>query len=390
MSAAAGPAPDFIAREITGVMVAGVIGVLIAGLQPQLLGALAEEGRLSAAQIGYVATIELLAMGLAAGVAGALLKPFRLRGITAIACCALALIDALTPLADAAGIIVARAAAGIMEGVLIWVAIGLIARMALPARWSGIYLAAQTLAQLALATLFAQAVIPAHGASGAFIGLALVSLAPLATLPVLPRAYPVLPRTDAPGGLPSLAGFVALAGVLFYLAFVVGVWVYIEPLAAQAGISPGVAAYAVPVSLGMQVAGASAATLFADRLRALPVILWASLANLVILYLLGNHPSATVLLVCVAAFGFLWLFILPFQVPIVIAADPTRRAAVLIAGAQLLGSSIGPLLASAVVSDRDVRGTLGLGAACIVVSLALITLVVWRVRPPSANAAEFA
>jgi predicted MFS family arabinose efflux permease len=130
--------------------------------------------------------------------------------------------------------------------------------------------------------------------------------------------------------------------------------------------------------------------LFADRLRALPVILWASLAYLVILYLLCNHASATVLLVCVAAFGFLWLFILPFQVPIVIAADPTRRAAVLIAGAQLLGSSIGPLLASAVVSDRDVRGTLGLGAACIVVSLALITLVVWRVRPPSANAAEFA
>lgn len=390
MSAAALPAPEFAAREIAAVMITGVVGVLIAGLQPQLLGALAVEGRLSAAQLGYVATIELLMMGLGAGLAGAVLKPVGLRGITLVASLVLALIDGITPLADAAWIIAARAAAGIAEGILIWIAIGLIARMAAPARWSGIYLAAQTLAQLVLATLFARAIIPAYGASGGFIGLALVSLLPVLTLTMLPRAYPLLPKTDVPGGLPSAAGFVALAAVLLYLAFVVGVWVYIEPLAIQAGVAPSIVAYAVPLSLAMQVAGASVATFFADRIPALPVLALASVANLAILYLLGNQPSAMILLGCIAVFGFLWLFVLPFQVPMVIAADPTRRAAVLIAGAQLLGSSLGPLVASAIVSDGDVRGTLWLGAGCILLSFTLVCVVSFRAQPGIARTIDLA
>ena len=73
------------ASAICAVMIVGIIGVLIAGLQPQLLGALAREGRLSDSQLGLTATIELLAMGLAAGATGLLIKPVRLRTITLLA-----------------------------------------------------------------------------------------------------------------------------------------------------------------------------------------------------------------------------------------------------------------------------------------------------------------
>ncbi|TPG20549.1 MFS transporter [Sphingomonas koreensis] len=364
--------PAMRAPAIAAILFVGVVGVLIPGLQPQLLGAMALEGRLSAAQIGLAATVELLAMGLAAGGAGAVLTIARLRPVCIGAALSLAAIDAATPWASGGAIIATRAAAGIPEGVLIWLAIGFIARTANPARWAAIYLLTQTLAQLALAGLLASVVLARGGSAGGFAMLAGISLAPLAVLPWLPRAYPPLDETQAAGDVPSLPGLVALTGVLLYLAFVVGIWVYLEPLGRQAGIGPGPLAYAVPLSLAMQVIGASAAAALAGRVRPLPVVLIATLLDLAILALLGASPSPLAFLALAAGFGFLWLFVLPFQVPLVIAADPSRRAAVLIAGAQLIGSSLGPLAASGLVSDADVRPTLWLGTICVIVSAGLM------------------
>jgi hypothetical protein len=360
--------------EIAAVLIAGVVGVLIAGLQPQLLGAMAAEGRLSAARLGQVATIELFAMGVGAGGAGAVLGIARLRPICAVATILLAAIDALTPLAGGAMILVARGAAGLAEGVLIWIAIGFIARTANPGRWAALYLLAQTLAQLALATLFGQGVLVAWGSAGGFAVLAVASLLPLFTLGWLPRCYPTLPESDGPAGLPSAGGMAALAGVLLYLAFIVGVWVYIEPLATQAGIAPATLGYAVPLSLAMQVLGAGTAALLAERLPPFTVIAGTTILDLAIVAVLAAHPAPPLFLTTIALFGFLWLFVLPFQVPLIIAADPSRRAAVLIAGAQLIGSSLGPLAASALVSDVDVRPVLWLGAGCVVVSAILMGL----------------
>ena len=54
---------------------------MIAGLQPLLLGTLAQEGRISAAQLGHAATAELLLMGAASAYAGGRWKAERLRAI---------------------------------------------------------------------------------------------------------------------------------------------------------------------------------------------------------------------------------------------------------------------------------------------------------------------
>jgi hypothetical protein len=63
---------------------------------------------------------------------------------------------------------------------------------------------------------------------------------------------------------------------------------------------------------------------------------------------------------------------MPFFVPLTIKADPSRRAAVQIGGAQLLGGAIGPVLASLVVTDKDSHGVLYLAGGMLVVSLAII------------------
>ena len=64
-----GPRPSAI--EMAATLFAGVTGIMFAGVGPLLLGALEHAGRLSAAQIGQAGMIELLTMGLAAGLTAA-------------------------------------------------------------------------------------------------------------------------------------------------------------------------------------------------------------------------------------------------------------------------------------------------------------------------------
>ena len=52
--------------EIVAVMFVGIAGIMIAGLQPLLLGTLSHEGKITANQLGQAATAELLTLGLAA------------------------------------------------------------------------------------------------------------------------------------------------------------------------------------------------------------------------------------------------------------------------------------------------------------------------------------
>ncbi|MDB5494649.1 MAG: putative transporter, partial [Phenylobacterium sp.] len=165
-----GQAPSF--SQSAAVMFVGIIGIMIAGLQPQLLGALQVEGRLQSAQLGHAATAELLAMGLAAGLAGAWLKPERLRLIGLLAGLALAALDVLTARLSGEAITVVRAAAGLPSGILMWITLSVIARAPRPQRWSGAYLTLQTLAQFILASLLTAFVIERQGANGGWLALA--------------------------------------------------------------------------------------------------------------------------------------------------------------------------------------------------------------------------
>ncbi len=357
------------AGHVAAILVVGVIGVLIAGLQPQLLGALALEGRLSVAALGGLATVELLAMGIAAGAASFILPANRLRAIALCALLATGLLDLATPLCSGGGIFAVRIAAGLGEGVLIWIAIGFIVGTARPERWSGIYLALQTLAQCALATIIG---LFAASSSGGFGTLGVVTLAGILAVWWMPDAHAVSGGDAADGTLPRGRGLLALAGVLLYLAFVVAVWVYIEPLALQRGVPTRTVHLIVPLSLAMQVIGAGAATVLAGRVPPRTTIVCVGALNLGLLAAMAAAPPG-LFVVASALFGFLWLFAMPFQVPLVIAADPTRRSAHLIGGAQLLGSSLGPLLASALVTDSDVAPVVLFGAICLIVAvLALV------------------
>ncbi len=369
-SAWIGPRPSGL--HAASVMYAGIIGIMIAGVQPLLLGALQQEDRLSAVQLGHAATGELLTMGVAAGLAGAVLKPERLRWIGLAAGLSLALLDWATTKASGEALTLMRAAAGLPSGVLMWITIGMITRAPRPERWSGVYLTLQTLAQFLLSLVLTSFIVARFGANGGFLALAAISaLAGLAAL-AGPERYAPLAHADAPAGLPGVRGWVALTSCFLFLAFIVAVWVYAEPLSHQAGHGPAIFGYAVSVSLICQVAGGAAATVLAGRLPWFWTLLACTIADLALLVVFSSLPGPVVFLIASGAFGFIWLFVLPFLVPMVIEADPTRRAAMLLAGAQLLGGSLGPLMASLMVTDSEARGAIGFGAASLVLAMMLV------------------
>jgi hypothetical protein len=313
-------------------------------------------------------------MGVGAAVVGPLFGARRLR-LAAVSCgLLLAVLDLATTRTSGDLLILVRALAGLPAGAMIWLITGMIVRSPRPERWAGLYLTIQTLAQLGVVTAIGAFVVGPFGPDGGFVVLAVLTVSAAVVGLAVPSAYaPLVQAEDNPKGLPSPRGWVALAAVFCFQAFILAVWIYAEPLSRQAGHSASVASAAFAVSLAAQVAGGATATALAGRLSwfwslAVAVVLAAGA-----LFVMVSLPSAFVFLAASAVFGFVWLFASPFLTPMAIEADPSRRAALLGPGASLLGCGAGPLLASFLVSGADVRPAVWLGVGLAAATLAIIS-----------------
>ena len=351
----------------------GLIGVLFPGVGPLLLGGMEAAGRLTSAQIGVAGMAELVAMGVGAAVIGPLFGDRRLR-LAAVSCgLALAALDLATTRTSGDLLILVRALAGLPAGVMIWLITGMIVRSPRPERWAGLYLTIQTLLQLAVVSAIGALIMGRFRADGGFLVLAVLTVSAALAGLAAPGFYAPLPEAaDNPKGLPSPRGWIALAAILCFQAFILAVWIYAEPLSRQAGHVPSVASAAFAVSLAAQVAGGAAATALAGRLSWFWSLTIAVALAIVTLVVMVSLPSASAFLAASAVFGFVWLFASPFLTPLAIEADPSRRAALLGPGASLLGCGAGPLLASFAVHGADVKPAVWLGVGLAVVTLAIV------------------
>ena len=364
---------SFSALQIGSAVSLGALSLLMSGIMPLFLGALADEHRLTAVGIGRLATVELLSAAVSTGMAGTLLKPQRLNLIAAIASLALAFSDAATVGLAGGALTAARAIAGVPEGVLLWIVVGLIARTRVPDFISAILFTAMAGLQLVAAVALALLVMPRWGADGGYAAVAGLSALGIVASLALPRAYGPPPSGEA-GQAPPLRGWLALAAVFVFQAAISGAGVYILPLAHQAGVSDGDGQTAISVALAMEVAGALVAMAIAKRVSFLPVLLVGGVGLLAMLGLYALRTPGWLFILVSAVVGFFSLMVLPFFVAFTVQADPSRRAAVQIGGAQLLGGALGPVLASLSVADQDVRSALAVSAALLALSLSMIVL----------------
>ena len=364
--------PPLRPREAAAAIAIGVVSLLLAGVLSVMLGSLVDEHRLSAPGIGLAAMLEALVMGATTGLCAMALKPARLKLIATVASLVLATVNLSMLGVHDAGVFVVRGVAGVPEGVLLWITIGMIARTQTPERWAAVLFTALTLAQFITSAAFAAWVIPMWRANGGFAVIAATCLAGVVAAAYLPSAYVPLPDGGADGGPPPARGWIALAATLIFVSAAAAVGIYIQPLAEQAGLSPGVARFAVTCSLAAQVGGGVLATLAAGRIGYFIVFVLATIASIAVFFIYGSAAPAWLFVAATAFGGLVNLFLTPFLVPMTIEADPSRRAAVQSGAAQLLGAALGPLLASRVVSAQNIHGALYLGTALLLTGLAMI------------------
>ena len=121
-------------REIAAVVTLTIGSGMIRALQPLLLGALVHEQRLTVAELGLAATLELLAIGVTIGAAGTWLKLERLRAIAAAAVITSIAFNIGTVFASPFLFMLFRALAGVSSGLVLWMLFGMVARLNVPAQ----------------------------------------------------------------------------------------------------------------------------------------------------------------------------------------------------------------------------------------------------------------
>jgi predicted MFS family arabinose efflux permease len=352
-----------------------VVAGCVPALQPILLGALLDAGRIGAHQVGQAATAEALGMVAATLTAGALLPPRHLRLLAALCGLAMLAANGSTLYLAAQGIIAARFVNGFASGIILWMLVGLLSRVAAPGRLFAVYVTAQSVLAFLLSSAMTAILLPKLGMAGGYGALLVLSAVPLLLAIALPPAFAPI---EGGGGAkrPTAAGFASLVAVALFMAGVFSAWVYVLPLARQMGHADSSIGTAISMGIAIQIIGGLAAMRLADRWNgalttAVAALVGAGAAMLLLL------PAGWALYAATGLIAFVWMFTPSFHIPMLMTFDPSGRSAIFIGTAQIGGVALGPTLASMTIGGTDYRGVVAISAsafACAILLLVALTL----------------
>lgn len=344
------------------------------GMAPLFFGALAEEKRLALSQVGLAVPIQAIIMGGVNLGADAFLKRNRQRALTAVCAIMFALLQLLYLRQSGTGALVLCALSSVPQGLILWVAMGAIARSAVPAQYMAYSEIALTLLKLVVSSLLAALLIPRWGINAGFVAAAaIMSIAFFAAFALDNDGSVTQTKERQPSGPLAIAGWIALIVVLMVWSGTMALLSYLLPLASAAGLPRQAANGAFVALLIGQILGGVIAASLSKRLP-YPAAL-AIGAVIALCTLFGFHLSATAwqFWSAAAAFGFAFALAAPFIMPFLIAIDPTRRAAGKFMGAGLVGSALGPLLVSRFVGSAGAQSALYLAGAAFAVAFVIVT-----------------
>jgi predicted MFS family arabinose efflux permease len=276
-----------------------------------------------------------------------------------------------------------RVLAGVGSGVVTAVAVTTLGGSSKPARAYNIMLFAFAFSQAAEMQFLPM--LPMNGIYGVFIVTFLLPVPLLRWIPARPDPVPAgergLAREDAAPQPPAILPWLCLAAIFFTYVNIGTYWTYIELASLDAGIEAGwVGRLLVIVSLGSFL-GCLVATLISDRFGlARPLLATlAVMASIVGILVPGiDYPN---LLVSLALFNFLWIFIDVYQMGTVAVIDRRGVFAALMPGAQGLGQIVGPNLAATVLEQGGGYGAIfAFCAASALVAMLIYGLMLVRVR----------
>jgi predicted MFS family arabinose efflux permease len=381
--------------SLAGAMLVGAAAMLVLGIQPELLGALADEGRLPAAALGRLAMVEVFALAAGSAIGPYWMTGRRIRTKTTLVCIGLAVACfGIYAAHTLVALYVLRALAGIFEGLAVGSTIAIVTHTRHPDRVNGVLLAVATIPQILAAYLLPVAITPRWGGNAGF-GL-LGAFALISTVGAFRLVSPPqrMRHIESKGWLRSPAVLIALMAVVTQNAGIGAAWNYIEQLGSQHRFAPDEIGLALSASLGFQVVGAFFVSWVGWRTPHRLALLAGVVLQTAVVLALAQTDHFTFYFFETCVFGLFWLALQPFQIQQLIMLDPSRRAVLLVMPLSLVGLSLGPLLASFVVSQGDVRNAFWMAAAIFGLSAILFQGASWNGRSPrkslsaTANAAS--
>ena len=138
-------------------------------------------------------------------------------------------------------------------------------------------------------------------------------------------------------------------------------------IAAAGGLGDRAVGDALTGSLVGQLTGSGLAVILAGRVRYPAAFMAAAVCTLGAWAVFLHPPSILAFALASSVTGLGGLFLTPFFVPMSLAADPTRRTATMVGGAQLLGAATGPVLAAPISEHAPL--ILAAGSLCVSLSL---------------------
>jgi DHA1 family inner membrane transport protein len=374
------PRPTATATVIAGLFL-GTVAFMITGIQPVLLGSLAEEGRLSEAALGRVAWLEVLALALASAIGPKVLRFGSARRTIAAACFALALANAVVYVShDTRWLILSRLIAGLMEGLLLATTNIAITRATHPERLSALFLMVSAIPQVAASYLLPAMIMPRFGADSGFGILFLLAVAGIGVAFLIGNEIQDAPPRKPTGQVWTPAVLIGLLGVILQNAGNGAGWEYQARVGENLHFSGHVVGTAIAADLIFQIAGTFAVAWIAWRLPFRIVLLLSCVIQAAILIAMSRvHAPYAYISVC-AIFGMMWLGVNPFQVSLLVDLDKTRQAALLLASLQLVGFGTGPLICSFFVRPGNLEAAFWCAAGLVMASFVLYIVAMLRSR----------
>ena len=370
-----GALQSFTTIEVVGALFLAAGAAVIFPVQPVLLDALLHDGRLTAVQVGQAATAELIGMAGFSFIASAFFPVQRSKFFVLSAVAASCLANLLTLVSTGSGVIAARLLSGCCSGVVLWLFVSMLVRSGSPARLNGIYVASLSLLGLCLATLCTQWSIPHFGARGAVGCLLCLDVLMIAAAFLMPRNLVALPRKQHQNGAPEGLALFALLAIGAFFAALTSFWVYVIPISNQLGLRTSTINLAIDVAIVCQILGGLAAATIGQRIGYLAVMGSCTLVGLLVVSSLHLGLGATGYVVALGIFGIAWMFAPPYHVLFAIAAGPSRRAAMFLVTAQVVGAGVGPFVSSLAVGAGKLSGALWVSSGLFTFSLVLLLLV---------------
>lgn len=362
---------SFSTAESTIVISMGVVSGCIAALQPILLGGLLEQGQLDVVQMGQAATSEATGMALATTLAATFLKPAGLKRIAAVALMVALAANAGTAFGEGLGIILLRGLNGLCSGVLLWILLGLLARSAAPGRAFAIYVTSQAVISFLFSLLISNWLVNVAGAAGGYALFAIADLALLLSVWRMPAAYNAGSDPSA-FSAPPLTGVLGLIAVGLFIAAIMGFWVYVLPLGKELGYPEEHLKSALSMAIAAQIAAGLCAIMLASKLRPFVACLMGTAVIAACAFVFMTQTTLPALYVSLVVFSFIWMFVPPFQLPLVIEFDPSLRSAIFIGTAQLSGVALGPILSAQFISGDSSLNTVYSCYAMAILSLVFL------------------